>query len=82
MNDFSDIENELKKLRPAHPSRGFVARVEQAVGRLRLDGVLRPPGLFVLFGIKPLDLERNFHGSPRMRKLETRNSALSFPSAF
>jgi hypothetical protein len=31
MNDFSEIENELKKLRPAQPSRGLFARIEQAV---------------------------------------------------
>jgi hypothetical protein len=31
MNDFSEIENELKKLRPMQPSAEFFARVEQAV---------------------------------------------------
>jgi hypothetical protein len=31
MNDFSEIEHELKKLRPAHPLHGFLARVEQAM---------------------------------------------------
>jgi hypothetical protein len=31
MNDFTELENELKKLRPAQPSPGLVARIEQAV---------------------------------------------------
>jgi hypothetical protein len=31
MNDFSEIENELKKLRPAHPSSQLFAGVEQAL---------------------------------------------------
>jgi hypothetical protein len=31
MNDFSEIENELKKLRPAQPSREFWMRIEQAL---------------------------------------------------
>jgi hypothetical protein len=31
MNDFSELESELKKLRPAQPSRGLFARIEQAI---------------------------------------------------
>jgi hypothetical protein len=31
MNDFSDVENELKKLRPAQPSENLIARVERAL---------------------------------------------------
>jgi len=44
MNDFSDIENELKKLRPVHPSHRFVARVEQAMGDQEIseDKTIRP----------------------------------------
>ena len=32
MNDFSEIENELTKLRPVQLSHEFAARVEQAMG--------------------------------------------------
>jgi hypothetical protein len=31
MNDFSEIENELKKLRPARPSANLLQRVEDAI---------------------------------------------------
>ena len=31
MNDFSELENELKKLRPAQPSTEFVARIDSAL---------------------------------------------------
>jgi len=31
MNDFSDLENQLKDLRPAPLRENFVARVEQAM---------------------------------------------------
>jgi hypothetical protein len=31
MNDFSELENELKKLRPAPPSAGLWERIEQAI---------------------------------------------------
>ena len=31
MNDFSELENELKKLRPAQPSAGLWERIERAV---------------------------------------------------
>ena len=37
MNDFSELENELKKLRPAQPSREFLGRVEQAMADLPDD---------------------------------------------
>jgi len=33
MNDFSELENELKKLRPAQPSPILFERVEEALGR-------------------------------------------------
>jgi hypothetical protein len=44
MNDFSDIENELKKLRPAQPSLGLSARIEQAMADppIAEDKILRP----------------------------------------
>ena len=44
MNDFSDIENELKKLRPAQPSHGFLARLEQAMADQEIseDKIIRP----------------------------------------
>jgi hypothetical protein len=31
MNDFSELENELKKLRPAQPPAGFWERIEKAI---------------------------------------------------
>src|ERR1700730_3165560 len=31
MNDFSELESELKKLRPVQPSAGLIARMEQAI---------------------------------------------------
>ena len=42
MNDFSELENELKKLRPAQPSPVLFERVEEApiVGRLSGAGAL------------------------------------------
>jgi len=44
MNDFSEIEQELKKLRPAQPSHGFLARVEQAIADPEIgeDKIIRP----------------------------------------
>ncbi len=44
MNDFSDIENELKKLRPAQPSHGFLARLEQAMAHQEISEhkIIRP----------------------------------------
>ncbi len=44
MNDFSDIENELKKLRPAQPSHGFLARIEQAMAHQGIseEKIIRP----------------------------------------
>ena len=35
MNDFSDLENELKKLRPAQPSPVLFERVEEALENCR-----------------------------------------------
>jgi len=35
MNDFSELENELRKLRPAQPSPVLFERVEQALGNCR-----------------------------------------------
>ncbi len=48
MNDFSEIENELKKLRPARPSPALFERVEEAMANGRAgappaDGVTRQP---------------------------------------
>ncbi len=43
MSDFTDIENELKKLQPAQLSAGFLARVENAVVDLAEDNkIIRP----------------------------------------
>jgi len=44
MNDFSEIEQELKKLRPAQPSHGFLARIEQAIADPEIgeDKIIRP----------------------------------------
>jgi hypothetical protein len=39
MNDFSELENELKKLRPAQPSPGLFGRIEQAIIDLTDEGV-------------------------------------------
>ena len=33
MNDFSELENELKKLRPAQPSPVLFERIEEAMGK-------------------------------------------------
>ena len=33
MNDFSELENELKKLRPAQPSPILFERIEEALGK-------------------------------------------------
>jgi len=38
MNDFSEIEHELKKLRPARPLPQFLARVEQAMADPEISG--------------------------------------------
>ena len=44
MNDFSEIESELKKLRPAPPSADLLRRVEEAIVDLSAeDKVVRPP---------------------------------------
>lgn len=43
MNDFSELENELKKLRPAEPSAGLLARVDRAlVGSSAEEKIIRP----------------------------------------
>jgi hypothetical protein len=43
MNDFSELEAELKKLRPAQPSAGLVARIEKALSEsVAEDNVVRP----------------------------------------
>ncbi len=45
MNDFSETESELKKLRPAQPSTELFARVEKALAdsaSMPLDNVIRP----------------------------------------
>ncbi len=44
MNDFSEIEQELEKLRPAQPSHGFLARIEQAIADPEIgeDKIIRP----------------------------------------
>lgn len=43
MNDFTEIEAELKKLRPAQPSAGLVSRIEQALSESTAEEkVIRP----------------------------------------
>jgi hypothetical protein len=42
MNDFSELENELKKLRPARPSPVLFARVEEAMVGSKNDKIVRP----------------------------------------
>jgi hypothetical protein len=42
MNDFSEIENELKKLRPARPSPVLFARVEEAMADSESAKIIRP----------------------------------------
>jgi hypothetical protein len=39
MNDFSELENELKKLRPSQPSSGLFGRIEQAIVDLSDEGI-------------------------------------------
>jgi hypothetical protein len=43
MNDFSELENELKKLRPAQPSAGLFARVDQTLSESSAgEKIIRP----------------------------------------
>ena len=44
MNDFSELESELKKLRPMQPSAGLFARVEQAMAEPNIadEKIIRP----------------------------------------
>jgi hypothetical protein len=42
MNDFSELENELKKLRPARPSPVLFARVEEAIVASESAKIIRP----------------------------------------
>jgi hypothetical protein len=45
MNDFSELENELKKLRPAQPSAGLLGRVEEAMmddSNIAEEKIIRP----------------------------------------
>ena len=42
MNDFSELENELKKLRPAQPSPVLFERVEEAMMDSAGDKIIRP----------------------------------------
>jgi hypothetical protein len=42
MNDFSELENELKKLRPARPSPVLYDRVEEAMVGSESDKIIRP----------------------------------------
>jgi hypothetical protein len=42
MNDFSELENELKKLRPARPSPVLFARVEEAMAGSDSAKIIRP----------------------------------------
>src|SRR4029450_4918507 len=42
MNDFSELENELKKLRPARPSPALFERVEEAMVGSESAKIIRP----------------------------------------
>jgi hypothetical protein len=42
MNDFSELENDLKKLRPARPSPVLFERVEEAMGDSESAKIIRP----------------------------------------
>jgi hypothetical protein len=44
MNDFSELESELKKLRPARASAGLVSRIERAMADAgeSVDNIIRP----------------------------------------
>jgi hypothetical protein len=44
MNDFAELENKLKKLRPVQPSPDLISRIEQALanGGASADNVIRP----------------------------------------
>ena len=42
MNDFSELENELKKLRPAQPSPVLFERVEEALANPQTAKIIRP----------------------------------------
>ena len=42
MNDFSELENELKKLRPARPSPVLFARVDEAITSSESAKIIRP----------------------------------------
>lgn len=42
MNDFAELENELKKLRPAQPTVGFFARIEKAMAEPDDEKIIRP----------------------------------------
>src|SRR5215471_18790094 len=42
MNDFSDLEGELKKLRPARASGGLVSRMECALADAEQSNIIRP----------------------------------------
>lgn len=42
MNDFSELENELKKLRPARPSPVLFARVEEKMAASESAKIIRP----------------------------------------
>ena len=42
MNDFSDIENELKKLHPAQPSAELFTRIEDALATSQNSKIVRP----------------------------------------
>src|SRR5206468_623873 len=55
MNDFTELENDLKKLRPVSPSAGFFSRVEQgieaAAGNDALpNNVIRPDRFRIYWG--------------------------------
>jgi hypothetical protein len=42
MNDFSELEGELKKLRPARASAELISRIERALSDQSADNIIRP----------------------------------------
>src|SRR4030095_11679466 len=50
MNDFSELENELKKLRPARPSPVLFARVEEAIVGSESAKIIRPDRFRINYG--------------------------------
>src|SRR4029450_7234596 len=50
MNDFSELENELRKLRPARPSPALFERVEEAMVGSESAKIIRPDRFRINYG--------------------------------